>query len=286
MSYDLADLVRRVSAAGGALSSASVVDPPDREDPPVGVEILDDPAEVTAAPLEVQGFIDGVQAAVNLRYVMHRPVTLQYAAAACVHDGIITALDERLVITHAVADAEWVGEVCGSIPTWACDEVDPHLVAKASVEHLRRLRERTERHVVSEVAEAGFVVVDGSLVGRMVSENVVGVVKTTKRRYLPDESQLWKLAAGWRSSRFVIPAGDGAARERYSCYLRMFDASARPWEFALVRLETQAPELLDPLAALCLAQRQGSGRDARWDRHLAGVRAVEDVLRARRPELM
>jgi hypothetical protein len=286
MSHDLADLVRRVSAAGGSLSSASVVDPPDREEPPVGVEVLDDPAEVLAAPLVVQGFIDGIQAAVTLRYVMHRPVTLQYAAAACVHDGVISAIDERLVITHAVADAEWVGEICGTIPTWACDEVDPHEVAKASVEHLRRLRERTERSVVADVAGRGLVVVDGSIVGRMVSENVVGVVKTTRRRYLPDEVQLWSLQAGWRSSRFVIPAGDGAAKERYSCYVRLFDASARPWEFALVRLEAQDPELLEPLAALCLAQRQGSGRDARWDRHLAGVRAVEDVLRARRPELM
>jgi hypothetical protein len=130
-------------------------------------------------------------------------------------------------------------------------------------------------------------VVDGSLVARPIRDRVVGVVKTTNRRYLPDESVLWGLPAGWRSPRFKIPEGSqNVGAPRYSCYLRLHDASRQAWNFGLIRLETFDLDLLEPLCALALEERQPAGSlDRRYDRHLAGVRAVEDLLRARRPSI-
>ncbi len=87
------------------------------------------------------------------------------------------------------------------------------------------------------------------------------------------------------SPRFLMPAGSqGVTVPRYSCYVRLHDASRMAWNFGLVRLEAFKPELLDPLCALALLERQPAGsHDRRFDRHLSGVRAVEDLLRARRP---
>ena len=127
---------------------------------------------------------------------------------------------------------------------------------------------------------------DGSLVGRSVDPRVVGIVKTTARRYMADETELWRLPKGWRSARFSIPAGNDMGVERHSCYVRLHDARRRPWDFALIRVETFDPDLCEPVAALALTDAQdGSRSDARWDRHLRGVRCVEDLMRARRPAI-
>jgi hypothetical protein len=287
-SVDLAALLKRVAQAGGMPSSGAVVEPPERTDASATTEVLDDPKFIDAEPLEVAGFVDGVQSSVTLRHCDHRPVVLQYSAAAAVGEGgVVAAISEKLEIVHSVLDTEWALEVADSIHRVTVENTAPHDVIVAQVQHLRAERVERERVVVETAAGGdGWLILDGSLIGRPVREGVVGVVKTTARRYLPDEAQLWKLEQGWRSSRFVIPAGVESPEKRFSCYLRLFDSRNHGWDFGLIRLEAFDADVLDALAARCLAERQGSSKDARWDRHLSGVRMVEDVLRARRPELL
>lgn len=253
------------------------------------VTLLDtEPLEVTAAPLVVDGFVDGVQSALCVTFRGHRPVYLVYAAAgASSRDGRLLAVSERMSILHSRLDADWVRDLGSDIPSEELLEERPDEIAQAALSALGGGREMLERALIEELCGDGdrFLVVDGGLVGRPLRNNVVGVVKTSQRRYLPDESVLWGLPLGWRSPRFSIPAGSqGVRRERYSCYVRLHDASRQAWDFGLIRLETFDAALLDPLAALALTERQPAGSlDRRFDRHLAGVRAVEDLLRARRP---
>jgi hypothetical protein len=286
-SVDLAALLKRVAQAGGVPSSGAVVEPPERTDASALTEVLDEPQKVSAEPLEVAGFVDGVQSSVTLRHIEHRPVVLQYSAAAAVGEGgVVAAISEKLEIVHSMVDTEWALEVADGIHRVTVEPSAPHDVIVAQVQHLRAERVERERVVVETAAGDGWLILDGSLIGRPVREGVVGVVKTTARRYLPDEAQLWKLQEGWRSSRFLIPAGVESPQDRYSCYLRLFDSRSQGWDFGLIRLEAFEADTLDALAARCMAERQGSSKDARWDRHLSGVRMVEDVLRARRPELL
>jgi hypothetical protein len=87
---------------------------------------------------------------------------------------------------------------------------------------------------------------------------------------------------------FRIPAGNvgGSVVDRFSCYVRLHDATAHGWNFGLIRLEAFDPDRLMALGALALSERQGprSG-DGRWDRHLASVAITEKVLRSRRPSV-
>lgn len=273
--------------SGERALTAAIADRPQAD---VDVELLD-PAqavEVQAEPMRPAGFVDGIQAALLVTYRQHRPVYLNYTAAGCLSaDGRIVGMHEDMFVSGCEADEEWYYHLSSTIPWVTVPAIRPDEIAGAATAALGSRRDELERELVSELAEAGHhpLVVDGSLATRVVSDSLVGVVKTTRRRYLPDESLLWGMPAGHRSPRFRMPAGSqGSTVDRYSCYLRLHDARDRAWDFGLVRLEAYDPDLLEPLAALALRERQSSqSRDARFDRHLAGVRAVEDALRAHRP---
>jgi hypothetical protein len=287
--YDLREFFHALGyfSTSRALTEA----PPVRLECDVPVEMIDtDPALIDAVPLVAAGFVDGIQNAVCVTYRGHRPVYLTYVAAgAGSSDGRLVTVRERLQVVVSQVDAEWLREIGTPIPSVELVEDRPDEVASAALSLLAGDREALERAVVSSLADGdtGHVVVDGSLVARPIRDRVVGVVKTTNRRYLPDESVLWGLPAGWRSPRFKIPEGSqNVGAPRYSCYLRLHDASRQAWNFGLIRLETFDLDLLEPLCALALEERQPAGSlDRRYDRHLAGVRAVEDLLRARRPSI-
>jgi hypothetical protein len=261
-----------------------------RVDADLPVELVDPPAPVpvTADPLVPAGFVDGIQAALQVVHRDHRPVYLNYIAAGAVAaDGRLLRIDEALYASGSFVDEEWFTSVGTSVP-WR--NLKAHRGDELPAEALSMLastRDDAERELVEGLAATcdGSLVVDGSLTSRPVVPTLVGVVKTTRRRYLPDETLLWGMPAGYRSPRFVLPAGSQGVRvPRYSCYLRLHDANERAWDFGLIRLEAFDLELLEPLAAMALAERQSSrSRDSRYDRHLAGVRAVEDTLRAHRP---
>jgi hypothetical protein len=287
-SFDLRSLLRAVG--GGAATSAALTAPPAaRTDVAAPVELVDvEPSEVSAAPAPVRAFVDGVQHARVLTWHGHRPVYLTYVAAA----GLgarreVHALRESLELVCATPDAEWAGGVADEVPVRVLTAETPGEVESEAFAALGGAREEQERLVTADLLadpDPRTVVLDGTLVGRPFDRRLGGVVKSVDRRYLPDEEVLWSLPVGWRSPRFKIPAGIDAAYPRYSCYLRLFSASRRPWHFALVRLETFDLDALDSLAARCLVERQGpAARDGRWERHLGAVRQVEEYLRARRP---
>lgn len=279
--YDL----RSFFAALGGVSSRKVgLSDDERKDTTATVELLDDQrTNIKASPLEVQGYVDGVQASSCIAYYEHRPVHLVYVGAACVSPQLQpVTVTERLEVVCSHVDAGALEKVSGGIPVVALAEDDPMALERLVRAHVDLARERCEASVVDDLSGTLPVVVDGDLRARGGKANLVGVAKTLRTRYLPDESVLLGLPKGWRSPRFSINDGQGVLR--YSCYVRLTDHSDQAWSHGLVRLESYDADVLEPLAALCLTQTQGhrSG-DRRFDVHLAPVRACEDMLRARRP---
>lgn len=285
--YDLRDFFHAVGSFSPSRALAEA--PALRTQCDIPVTMIDaDPSLISAAPLPVYGFVDGIQNALCVTYRGHRPVYLTYVAAgAASSQGRLLAVRERLTVLHSKLDTDWVRDLGSDIPSEELAEDRPDELATIALSTLGGAREAMERALVEQLvaAQDEFLLVDGNLVARPSRAQVVGVVKTTQRRYLPDESVLWGLPVGWRSPRFVIPEGSQGVRvPRYSCYLRLHDASHQAWNFGLIRLETFELDLLEPLAARALAERQPAGSlDRRYDRHLSGVRAVEELLRARRP---
>ena len=272
---------------------ALTTSPAERPHPEIPAELLDDRrARVTAAALRPIGFVDGIQAALTVAWRDHRPVYLTFVAAGCIGPGArrnaeLVAVRERLDLVGSHLDSDWLINLPECPPAVLLDASTPDEIERAALARLGADREALEHELVDcLVADgAGIVVLDGSLVKRPVDPRLVGVVKTTRTRWLQDESELWGMPEGWRSPRFKIPAGThGVGVDRYSCYLRLFDAKHRGWDHGLIRLESYDPDLLDPLAALAMSDRQSKrSRDSRGDRHLASVRVCEDILRARRP---
>jgi len=289
--YDLRTFFR---AVGNPLFGPGLnAEPPERRETTIPVEMLDDPdrVKVTADPMDVAAFVDGVQSSLVVTHREHRPVYLCYQAAGAVGPGaLLVGMKERLTIVCSVADRDWVDEVntTPAIPVSELPDVVPPEVERAAYAQLGDWRERLERSLVEELVDAGQtpLVVDGSLLARPFSSHLCGVVKdAVHTRYLADESILYGLPAGWRSARFKLPAKtDGCRFDRFSCYLRLHDARQFGWAHGLIRLESYDPAHLDALAARAMAERQSSrSGDGRWDRHLASVATTEKVLRSRRP---
>lgn len=85
---------------------------------------------------------------------------------------------------------------------------------------------------------------------------------------------------------FRIPRGaaGGSVVDRFSCYVRLHDATHQGWNFGLIRIEAFDPDRLMALGVLAMVERQGpNSGDGRWDRHLLSVAMTEKVLRSRRP---
>lgn len=294
MSHDLRQLFRAVGRFSGqqALTSS----PPDRQDIDGAVELLDeDPGDLSGvAPAPVGAWVDGIQASMILTHRAHRPVYLSYVAAGAVgNDRQPVTVREKLEIVCSHLDREWVDELGSSVPVDEHTVESPPDVERAALDALGGHRAALEVALAQDLVvrlesePRPVVVVDGSLGPRIDHMNLAGVVKTHGRKYLPDETVLYGLPAGWRSPRFKIPAGVAGGRsERWSCYVRLSDASDHAWAHALIRVETHRLDLLESMAARCLTEKQPSrADDARVDRHLAPVRRCEDWLRARRPQV-
>lgn len=290
--FDLRSVLR---ATGGAAWSTGASPAEARSDARVPVEVLDDgPARIGEGRLEVAGFADGVQAIRCVAWRARRPINLAYCAAGAMLDRrTVVAVNERLFLTASTADHDWVRDLPGGLPVlWVTTDAPPE-VAGALHDAVASLRAHLEDTLVEDLVARGAatadvpLVVDGDLRSHARHRHgaaVVGIVKTHRTRWLPDESLLWSLRKGWRSQRFRIPAGAGVGIDRYSCYVRLHGGSDRPWNFGLIRLEATDVDQLDALAATAYANRQGPGApDGRWDRQLGPVRAVEEYLATRRP---
>lgn len=288
--YDLRALFRAAGSSGvgeRALGQAPEV----RGDARSEVEMLDSTScAVEASPIAVAGFVDGIQSARVVAHRSHRPVYLAYASAAAVSPKReVLTREELLTVIAAPEDSQWLAESGSGLPVTLLSQSSPDLLASEATRTLGSARDLMELMCArsTEVADGSFLVVDGSLARMPADLALVGVVKTSGTRYLPDEKVLFALPRGWRSPRFVLREGfQGCPVRRYSCYVRLLDASRSPWNFGLVRLESFEPDVLDAAAAFALSETQSplSG-DRRFDRHLAGVRMVEDTLRARRPDV-
>ncbi len=232
--------------------------------------------------LEFGGFVDGIQQNIRATYVEHRPVLLQHVAAACLTSNAKPlAVEEEMHIVCSEQEAAWLEAANTGIPLKIIEETEPAKIERKAHDMLAGRREHLERKVTQKALEdhTGVIVVDGGLLGRPVTDRLVGVVKTTKTRYLEDEAVLRELQEGWRSPRFKLP-GHGA--DRYTAYMRLTTAERRPWNFGLIRIETWDPNIIDSAGSGVLQYKRAPGTDARWDRHISGVINVERYLRARR----
>lgn len=286
--HDLRGLIRAIGKFSGSKAATSL-EPRSTSDVPV--ELIEKASRsITGEPLPVTGFVDGIQSSLVLTHRDHRPVHLNYTAAASIDRAARpVAIREQLELVVGARDQEWASSLRTTVPIVVLPEVDPAETERLAVASLAGNREQLERKLVDQLLgeQGGCLVLDGSLVARPADVRLTGVVKTTQRRYLDDESVLWNLPAGWRSPIFRIPAGSQAyPADRYSCYVRLYDASNAAWNHALIRLETLDKELIDPLAALCMQVRQHTrSTDPRGDRHLQPIHLCEELLRARRPAI-
>lgn len=285
--HDLRDFFRAVGHFSGqrALTSS----PSERLEPNTPAVLLEEDNQfVTSPPLEIAAFVDGIQASVCVTYRAHRPVYLNYVAAGAVGAGAkIVGLREKMTVLCSSEDTPWVQSLGQNIPIEELASSDPMEIERGALATLAGDRESHERHLVEDLVAqgTGMLCLDGALVGRPALASLVGVVKSTGRKYLSDESCLYRLPAGWRSPIFRIPENTaGVAPDRYSCYLRLFSAENKAWNFGLIRLESFSPDNLDALAARALRERQSpAGGDPRFDRHLSSIRACEEAMRSRRP---
>src|SRR4051812_43567786 len=96
--YDLRTFLRAVGSP--SLERALTTEPPDRPEVEGGVELLEDKiAKVTATPMEVAAYIDGVQNAIVVTHREHRGVYLSWAAAGAVAKGSrLSGIRQRLTI--------------------------------------------------------------------------------------------------------------------------------------------------------------------------------------------
>lgn len=287
-----ADLRNFLRAVGGVRRSDALRTPPEeRSEPKFEAELLDEGnVEISGEPLEVIGFLDGIQNAATVSWRDYRPVYLAYVAAAIVGArGVPVDVDEQMRVFCSALDFDWVQDQCGSIDVQRFASTDPDGIAREAFAELGSARELAERDLVDRFLESdstSHLIIDGSLIGREPDNRIVGVVKTTTTKYLADEAEIWSLREGERSARFVIPAGKGHRVPRYSSYVRLLSNKGKTWDHGLVRIESFTPDNLDALASRCMVERQSPGaHDRRWDRHLGGVRMVEDFLRSRRPDI-
>lgn len=245
---------------------------------------------VTASPAEVFGAIDGIQPPARaLAWRSGRPVGFLYVAAGCVamDTGRPAAHEERLLIVASDLDEAWARSVAAGVPVVTLDQRLPAELVTAINDLHRSLRHRLERDVLAQVRHPDrIIVVDGALHDLPSGGPVAGVVKSHAAQYLTDESEITALPARHLSTVFELPAATAADTPRWSAYLRLQPAADLEWTHGLVRIEADRPDLLGPVAAWALINRQPPGPDRRWAVHLAPIADCEHSLRSRVPPVM
>jgi hypothetical protein len=286
------DVAAVLAAAGtGWLSGPGHPSTAERTDAQADVELLDaDSCEIGEPTFHIDAFVDGIQARMTLCHIDHREVALAYVAAgAGTSEGALAELSEKLFLIGAREDRDQIMEIAAAagetaLPVEFLTDIEPNLVANACAKRVETMREQAESAVIKKLLETSTspFVIDGDLPARDRHPHLIGVAKTHRTRYLPDESSIWALPAGWRSPRFTIKArGEGL---RVSTYLRLHSAAAEAWDFGLVRVEAFDADALDAACAAIYQHRQPAGvSDGRWDRHLGPVSWCEIALRDRRP---
>jgi hypothetical protein len=286
------DMRRLLSSVGSNSFERALLTPQGKRTKPdfPSVMMEKNSKEILGEPLLVSGFLDGIQASICLRYIEHRPVYLSYAAAGVItEEKNLNSVKESLELVMSSMEKDWYESIDYSMKQFFIEEEEPEEIELQAANRLSEQRNLLESNSIEENLNSreGYLVLDGGLVGKKIDQRLVGVVKTTRNKYLEDESQLRELPEGYMSPRFIIPAGSqGVQAARYATYVRLHDASKRHWNFGLIRLESFDPEVLEKLAMRCLLERQSSrSMDARFDRHITSIKSCEEKLRANRPSI-
>lgn len=286
---DLRRFFQAVGNFGG--QRALLTSPIEREDNTSNIEMLEDERQkITSTPLLVADWMDGIQASLLITHKDHRPIYLNYTAAGAVSSwDTLSGFKEKLEVVCSEVEWDWLYPLAQGLEVTPLGINSPPELEQRAISHLATRRASLEKLLAEELfrkRRKGNLVVDGSLLQRPVNKKIIGVIKSTVRKYLPDESVLWGMPAGWRSPMFKIPKGHGAPADRFSAYVRLFSANDKAWSFGLVRIETFDPTLINPMAARCILEKQNpAAGDPRFDRHLYPIRACEELLRARRPNV-
>lgn len=244
-------------------------------------------------PADVVGSIDGIQRRWRLTTRDRRAVTLEYAAAGLLpadYDHRQLASDQRLWLACSYRDYDFVAQLPGGLHVEVFDAHSPRALAIATDAHTGQVRRQLEHTLARDhhPDDDRLLVLDGSIADLPGHPQLAGIIKdTTSTAWLADRTEIEQLPLGHRSTAFTILAEGRHRTDTASCYLRLHPPGQHdPWDHGLIRLETTHPRLLDPLAAWALRNRQRPhADDQRWERHLAPIRRVEDVLRARAPQL-
>ncbi len=172
------------------------------------------------------------------------------------------------------------------------ERAHPLVDVQRATQVVERRREAAEAAAVGEYlrgARGGWLVVDGSLQGVQPAPpgrtNVLGVVKSHETQFLKgrDLEVALTLPCGCRTS--VFARRRGGAGSAYTWYLRLWPWDGHDVLYGLVRLERPADDAVveeaDAVSRWMLAERAPvSAPDARWDRLLYPIHAVEAYLRA------
>jgi ribosomal protein S18 acetylase RimI-like enzyme len=248
-------------------------------------------------------FADGIQ-----RYVVEGWFGLAPVVRAYVASAVLERTDRTLVpVRHRteeflVAPLEHLPpRVVDSLkqfpmPVYDCRGVErPHplLDVQRAVGIVEQRRRAAEAEVVEgyrRESRVACLVVDGSLrglgAGEAVGPTLLGVIKSHETQFLrgADLETALTLREGHRTTVFCRLVEGGAPM--YSWYLRLWDWNGRDILYGLIRLERlpsgEVVRDVDRTSRWLLAERAPlSAPDARWDRLLYPIHAVEEFLKAK-----
>ncbi|MFQ5702597.1 MAG: hypothetical protein ACE5HT_01090 [Gemmatimonadales bacterium] len=269
--------------------SAELVETKRLEAIPVGEPVAEPPAA---------GFLDGIQRYSLAGRLGLNPVVRAHVAAAVLarSDGelrVASEDDEQFVAVPldrlSERQRQRLAEVGMPIHDCGADaRAHPFLDLQRAAELVQQRRELLEVRVAREYARsshAGWLVVDGSIMGHDLDCRILGVIKSHETQFFEGEEleTALTLAPGCRTSVFArIVQGRGRV---HSWYLRLW-----PWEehdllYGLLRIECMCREPVQEATEVSrwlLAERAPlSAPDGRWDRLIYPIRQVEEYLRAR-----
>jgi hypothetical protein len=303
-----------LSAAGGVLGAGdyagvmppAITTPYGSAEPVEGDEVVAVPVVGPSESPVDAAFADGIQRYVVEGWFGLAPVIRAYVAAA-----VLERTDRTLVpVKHRTE--EFLVAPLEHLPPRVVDRLTqfpmsvydcrgaerPHPLL--DVQRAVGMVEDRRRAIEVEIIEAhrrecrgDYLVVDGSLRGLGAGgaegaggATLLGVIKSHETQFLrgADLEAALTLREGYRTTVFRRLAEGGAPM--YSWYLRLWDWNERDILYGLIRLERfpgrEVVDEVDRTSRWLLAERAPlSAPDARWDRLLYPVHAVEEFLKAK-----
>lgn len=210
-------------------------------------------------------------------------------------------IERRIYAPLALVDAKRLRAACAPLPvadTLTSDDLDgspvhPTLLQERARQAVLRHREEGEQRLAAAwcARERSPLFVDGGIVGSeavSASPWVVGVVKSHRTFYGRADAMRCALSLRSGERTGVVRVAPRGRRSVHSWYLRLREPAGHDVFWGLVRIEvaeSDSPgERADLVSRWVLAERAPlAAPDARWDRMVYGIRAVEQALGAAAP---